>query len=88
LQREKDLYLASKRRILEIISRQDEGFNNLMVVGHNPGLTDLANYLIPDLTDNLPTCGVVSVSVDSETWELRNNATRELLLYEYPKKPQ
>ncbi|NNE59472.1 MAG: histidine phosphatase family protein [Woeseia sp.] len=88
LQREKDLYLASRRRILEIISRQDEGFNNMMVVGHNPGLTDLANYLVPDLTDNLPTCGVVSVSVDSETWELRNDATCELLLYDYPKKPQ
>ncbi|MGB5247251.1 MAG: histidine phosphatase family protein [Woeseia sp.] len=86
LQREKDLYLASTRRILDIVSRQDEGFNNLMVVGHNPGLTDLANYLIPDLTGNLPTCGVVSVTIDCDTWELRQDAKRELLLYDYPKK--
>ncbi|MGB5352463.1 MAG: histidine phosphatase family protein [Woeseia sp.] len=86
LQREKDLYLASTRRILDIVSRQDEGFNNLMVVGHNPGLTDLANYLIPDLTGNLPTCGVVSVTIDCDTWELRQDAKRALLLYDFPKK--
>ncbi len=86
LQREKELYLASHSRILNIVSRQDEGFNNLMVVGHNPGLTDLANYLIPGLTGNLPTCGVVAVKIDCDTWELRQDADRELLLYDYPKK--
>ncbi len=86
LQREKDLYLASSERMLDIISRQDEGFNSLMLVGHNPGLTDLANYLVPDLTGNLPTCGVVSVRIDCDTWELRQDVAKELLLYDYPKK--
>ena len=86
LQREKDLYLASSDRILDIVSRQDEGFNNLMIVGHNPGLTDLANYLVPGLTGNLPTCGVVSVNIDSDTWELRQDVDKELVLYDYPKK--
>lgn len=87
LQREQDLYLASRDRILDIVSRQDEGFNNLMVVGHNPGLTDLVNYLVPGLTGNLPTCGLVSVNVNCENWELRNDCARELVLYDYPKRP-
>lgn len=86
LQREKQLYLASHDNILEIVSHQDEGFNHMMVVGHNPGLTELANYLIPGLTGNLPTCGVVSVQIESETWELRQDASRKLILYDYPKK--
>ena len=47
LQREDDLYLASLDRILDVIVAQDNGFNNLMVVGHNPGLTDLVNFLRP-----------------------------------------
>lgn len=88
LQREKDLYLASARRIGEIIGRQDEGFNNLMVVGHNPGLTEFANYLIPDLTGNLPTSGVVCVTIEGDTWQFREDTPRELLLYDYPKKAQ
>ena len=88
LQREKDLYLASAERILDIVARQDEGFNNLMVVGHNPGLTDLVNYFQPGLTGNLPTCGVVSVRLDCETWDLRGDCEADLLLFDYPKKIQ
>ena len=86
LQRENDLYLASKKRLLEIISTQDEGFNNMMLVAHNPGLTDLANFLIPGLTDSLPTCAVVSVSIGVNHWDLRADCEKELLIYDYPKK--
>jgi len=86
LQREKDLYLASRERLLTIIAKQDEGFNHLMIVGHNPGLTDLVNYLVPNLTGNLPTCGVVSVGIETETWDLRGDLKIELLVHDYPKK--
>lgn len=86
LQREDDLYLASCDRLLAIISRQDEGFNNMLLVGHNPGLTDLANFLMPGLTGNLPTSGVVSVSLSCDHWDLRGDMERELLFYDYPKK--
>lgn len=88
LQREKDLYLASLESIIDVIAAQDEQFNNLMIVGHNPGLTEFANYLSPGLTDNLPTAGVVSVSFDGADWRLRERPETELLLYDYPKKQQ
>lgn len=86
LQREKDLYLASLDRILDVIVAQDNGFNNLMIVGHNPGLTDLVNYLQPGLTSNLPTAGVVSVSIEQDDWSLYERPKTELLLHDYPKK--
>lgn len=85
MQREHDLYLASLDRLLQVISRQDEGFNNILMVGHNPGLTDLANFLIPGLTGNLPTSGVVSVSLSCDNWDLRGDYERELILFDYPK---
>jgi phosphohistidine phosphatase len=86
LQRDKELYLASRRKLIEIVGRQDNGFNSILLVGHNPGLTEFANYLIPGLTDNLPTCGVISISVASEDWDLRETGDNELLIYDYPKK--
>ncbi len=86
LQREKDLYLASLDRILDVIVAQDNGFNNLMIVGHNPGLTDFVNYLQPGLTSNLPTAGVVSVSIERDDWNLFERPKTELLLHDYPKK--
>ena len=76
LQREDGLYLASLDNWLDVVAAQDNGFNSLMLFGHNPGLTDFANYLSPGLTHNVPTAGAVCVEIDSD----------DGLLYDYPKK--
>ena len=86
LQREETLYLASLDEILDTIVAQDNGFNNLMVVGHNPGLTDLVNFLVPGLTNNLPTAGVVSVEIDRDDWSLYTQPQARLLIHDWPKK--
>jgi phosphohistidine phosphatase len=86
LQREDGLYLASLDEILDVIVAQDNGFNHLMVVGHNPGMTDVANFLSPGLTHNLPTAGVVSVQIEQDDWNLYERPKTELLVYDYPKK--
>ena len=85
LQREKTLYLASLDHILDILVAQDADFNNVMLVGHNPGMTTFANYLSPGVTDNLPTAGVVSVGFEQEDWNLYAAPKTELLAYDYPK---
>ena len=85
LHRENELYLASLDRLLDVVAAQDNGFNNLMIVGHNPGLTDLVNFLQPGLTSNLPTAGVVSVSIEQDDWNLHERPTTELLLHDFPK---
>ena len=88
LQRDRDLYHAEAGRLLDVIATQDEGFKSILLVAHNPGLTDLANELVPGLTSNLPTCGFVSVLVDVDTWDLRGRRSAKLMEYNYPKKPQ
>ena len=85
LQRDNALYLASVNGILDVIASQDVGFNSLMLVGHNPGFTDFANYLVPGLTNNVPTAGVVSVELDTDEWTLYDKPDTELLLYDFPK---
>lgn len=88
LQREDGLYLASLNEILDTIVAQDNGFNNLMIVGHNPGLTDFANFLVPGLTNNLPTAGVVSVEIDRDDWSLYTQPQAKLLVHDWPKNPR
>ncbi len=70
LQREDSLYHASIDEILGVIVAQDNRFNHMMIVGHNPGMTDFANFLSPGLTNNLPTAGVVSLQIDQDDWNL------------------
>jgi phosphohistidine phosphatase len=86
LQREDSLYLASLDNLLDVVAMQEAGFNHLMLFGHNPGLTDLVNYLVPGLTNNLPTSGVVTVSFTADDWMLYDRPATELVLHDYPKK--
>jgi phosphohistidine phosphatase len=88
LQREAELYLADVDTLLELLERQDNKFNSIMIVGHNPGLTEFANYLLPNLTDNIPTGGVVSLNIETDDWNLRDRAPAELLVFDYPKNQQ
>ena len=86
LQRENKLYLASLGDLLDVVAAQESGFNSLMLIGHNPGLTTFANYLSPGVTDNVPTAGVVSISFDRDDWNLHELPETELLTFDYPKK--
>lgn len=86
LQRERDLYHAGLQSLIDVAGRQDPGFNSLMMVGHNPGLTQFANFLVPGLTGNVPTCGVVTVSLDIDDWDIGSASNIELIAYDYPKK--
>ena len=49
------LYGADEFEILEIIQGLDDAWERVMLLGHNPGLTDLVNALSPTGIDNLPT---------------------------------
>lgn len=85
LQRDKRLYLANLRTLLDVVAELDDGFNSVLLVGHNPGLTELANLLVPGITRNLPTAGFVSVLVDCDQWNIRARRSAKRLAYEYPK---
>ena len=86
LQREEDLYHAGTAALIDVVARQDPGFNSLMLVGHNPGLTDFANFMVAGITGNVPTCGLVAVNFQADDWDLRSATEFELLSYDYPKK--
>jgi len=84
LQREESLYLATLDELLDVVLAQDAEFNNLLLVGHNPGLTEFANHLLPGLTNNLPTAGVVAVTFDQPEWSLHVRPQVRLLLHAFP----
>ena len=86
LQREEDLYLASPDEIVAVIARQDSSFKDVIVCGHNPGLTDLANQLTGAGIDNVPTTGVVVIALNLSNWADLNGAQGELLLFDYPRR--
>jgi len=82
------LYLASPQTLLVAIREQDDAHRHVLVVGHNPGLTNAANLLLPTFAvDNLPTSAVVAIAVDTERWADLGPTRCRLLYYDYPKNP-
>ncbi len=84
---ERQLYLAEPAAIVEIVAAQDAALETLLVVGHNPGLTDLVHRLLPDFdVDDMPTGAVVGVDYpNSVAWARLEGATAALSYYDFPK---
>ena len=80
------LYHASPDRILNLIADTSERYNSIAIVGHNPGLTELANNCSNVTIDNLPTTGIFAVEFSIETWDEILNSTGSLLFFDYPKR--
>ncbi len=82
---EKGIYDASPARLLDILTAQPDAVTPLMLVGHNPGLTELANRLGRDLSiDNIPTCGVVCLDFDIDHWRRLTPYLGSLVLFDRP----
>lgn len=89
----RELYHATVNEILNICSKCSDDVNNLMLVGHNPGLTLLANRLLKYEGQhfvNIPTAGLVTMSLNIPFWrqitDFDSLLEFRLLDYDYPKK--
>lgn len=62
-----ELYLASPKAILQELSQLDERFSSVMIVGHNPGISEMASWLAQDNIE-MPTAGLVVFSGGGIAW--------------------
>lgn len=69
VQQDERLYLASPKDMLAVIRELGERARHLMVVGHNPGITEFADRISSERSiDNLPTCAVYSLQFEIAAW--------------------
>ena len=64
-----ELYHASSKKIISIIKNTHSDINSLMVLGHNPGLTDIVNLLTNYHLYNLPTTGIIIIKFNIISWD-------------------
>ena len=67
LELEKALYTSSVDRLLRIIARVDDSVERLLIVGHNPELSELAILLSAD-AEELSPCTLVNLRWESAGW--------------------
>ncbi|MHB8763516.1 MAG: SixA phosphatase family protein [Deferrisomatales bacterium] len=67
-----EIYDAELETLVALVRGLDDAWDRVLLVGHNPGFTDLANWLTGGALANLPTCGALGVELGVEAWgELR-----------------
>ena len=62
------LFTGDNSDALEILEGLDDSINSVMIVGHNPFITMVANHFASPKLDSLPTTGVVSAHLETEKW--------------------
>jgi len=81
-----EVYEASVRSLLSVINHIDDSTTKAMVVGHNPTFTYIAEYLTKKPFENIPTCGIVHIEFDVESWKEVTGDLGNLKWFIYPKK--
>lgn len=80
------LYAAGTLTLLQILHKIEDSVEQLMLVGHNPGLTLLAELLTSEAVDNIPTSGAFALDLDIESWSQTGEGSGIPVFFDYPKK--
>ena len=83
---ELELYLASIEMLRYRIRCLDDAMAQVILVGHNPGFTSLANLFLNQPIDNLPTCGIVESVFEMDSWAVVDSVRPTRTHLDYPRK--
>ena len=78
------LYEASAGVLLERVRALDETWQHVMLVGHNPGLTDLARHFSSEII-GMPTCAIAEFTFDVKRWSGVGRAKPARSTFDSPK---
>lgn len=80
------IYDATFQDLLELVYKLDDTHGVVAIVGHNPGLTLLSDYLTDYYIDNIPTCGIVKMVFDTSRWKEIIKGAGSMEYFKYPRK--
>jgi phosphohistidine phosphatase len=70
---------------MKIIQHTPDDINSLLLVGHNPVISEVANKLSPQAIADVPTAGVVALQFNCNSWLDINGDNSRLLFFDFPK---
>ena len=80
-----ELYHAVPNIFYKTIASLDDIYNSVALFSHNPGITDFVNELTKTRIDDMPTCGIFAIKIDTDLWANFAKAKKEFWFFDYPK---
>lgn len=65
---ERDIYYTDTETLIDVIRSQDDTFDRILITGHNPTITWLAQMLDSRYSDSMPTAGMLAFEIQSDSW--------------------
>ncbi len=82
---EQTIYAAEPRDISDIIAGLPESVETVLIFGHNPTFTDVANGFSKKWIENVPTCGIVRIEGAVEKWAEFSSENASVTAVFFPK---
>ncbi len=79
-----DLYEASLRILLKIINQLNEKNQSVLMIGHNPSISYLCEFLTPETIGEMAPAGICILNFKDISWENVNKATAVLADFKSP----
>lgn len=79
------MYGASSGHLLSCIKEQPDTVATLALIGHNPGMEDLANSLAEVPVGAMSTCNAIQLEFDCDHWAELSPAKGKLMLHIKPR---
>jgi phosphohistidine phosphatase len=80
------VYLQGTSVLIGLIRSLEAIHNRVYLIGHNPHLTELVTRLTGDSIGNIPTCGLVSIEFQIDSWAYVMDGNGRLAFFDYPKR--
>lgn len=84
IQPENTIYEASMDTLLSLVNHLDNQYSTVALFGHNPGISDLLNYLNDDSFRVIPTAGIVQLTFEIENWNMISGDSGRIEWYAFP----
>lgn len=81
----KELYETSVKQYVSVIKDTSDDHGSLMLFGHNPIISDTADFFTKALPMELSTCGIAGFHFNVKSWKDIKTKSGELFLFDYPK---
>jgi phosphohistidine phosphatase len=79
-----DLFNGRLQEYLAIINEIDNSKNEAILVGHNPNISYIAEYLTGADIGDVPTSGIVTIQFEGKTWAEISKKSGKLIAYVSP----
>ena len=76
------LYMEGMSSAISTIQGLSDNWHTVLLVGHNPDITGLANFLSNTYVDNIPTCGVFCMKMNAVSWKEVREHSGKLLFFD------